>query len=266
MRNSIFIALSILLVVHSAAIVSRETTAHSKSQKEIIIHLPENLENQRHFFSREIKLALDSTVAWFENNGFKIEKGDVIDSAYVFETAESARIHCAKHFGIEKKNIPHTFSGTIDQKTLFLVTSEAYEKIFKELYSEEYWSMNEYRKLIIHELAHRVHAIIAKKLFGSEEGMGPRWFFEGLAIACAGQFASQNNDNNLTWKEIKMVIEKDARNLLEKPRYPIYKQIFKSLSTKISISWLIEHAGDENFINTLSKKFIKKEPGEKKLF
>jgi hypothetical protein len=117
--------------------------------------------------------------------------------------------------------------------------------------------MNEYRKLIIHELAHRVHAIIAKKIFGSEDGMGPRWFFEGLAIACAGQFASQHSDNNLTWKEIKMVIEKDARNLLEKPGYPIYKQIFKSLSTKISISWLIKHAGDEDFIYILSKKFIK---------
>jgi hypothetical protein len=260
MRDCIFIVLSILLIVHStaAASSSQETTGHSELQKEITIHLPEALENQRHFLSREIKLALDSTIAWFENNGFKIGKGDIIDSAYVFETAESARIHCAKHFGIEKKNIPHTFSGTTDQKTLFIVTSEAYEKIFKELYSEEYWSMNEYRKLIIHELAHRVHAIIAKKLFGSEDGMGPRWFFEGLAVECAGQFASQKSDNNLTWKEIKMVIEKDARNRLEKPRYPIYKQVFKSLSTKISISWLIKHAGDEDFIYILSKKFTKR--------
>jgi hypothetical protein len=259
MRYRTFITLSILLFISCAESSWRETNSNSKSQKEITINLPETLEYQRNFLSREIKLALDFTVTWFENNGFKIEKGGVIDSAYVFETVESARIHCANHFRIEKKNIPNTFSGTIDQKTLFVVTSETYEKIFNGLYDEKYWSMNEYRKLIIHELAHRVHAIIAKKVFGSEDGMGPRWFFEGLAIQCAGQFSSQDSDNNLTWEEIKIYIEKDARNLLEKPRYPIYCQIFKSLSTKISISWLIKHAGDEDFICTLSKKFKKNE-------
>ncbi len=79
--------------------------------------------------------------------------------------------------------------------------------------------------------------------------MGPRWFFEGLAIACASQFASPPAPA-LSWDELDELIAKDAAKPLS---YPFYGQMFRSLAAKFPVKTLVEHAGRAGFPSELRR-------------
>ena len=222
----------------------------------LTLQLESSLDLQRDVYQREIEAAIGEAMARFSEHGFALARREVLDSAYVFATRDSGRRQVAAHFGVAPEAIPETFFGTVDGKNLFIVAPDAYEQSFRELYGEETWSPQEHQKAIVHELIHRLHAMVAVERFATEEGMGPQWFFEGLAIRLSNQFApAPGTPEPLTWDEIAQLIEQDAAGQLRPPVYPIYGRIIRSLERRVPIRWMIEHAYDPDFVAQLGERY-----------
>ena len=136
----------------------------------------------------DIAAALDQVTAWFGQHELPVQRRELVDHAVVFADVADARRSLAAKLGGTPDQIPESFSGTVIERTLYVVAPAAYRATYQQLYPDHAWRPQEYRALIVHEVAHRAHALQATRLFGSEEGMGPGWFFEGLALVCAGQF------------------------------------------------------------------------------
>jgi len=213
------------------------------------LELPATLESERARYQSDLEVALDRVVAWFAENGLAVGRGELLASAVVFADLADAKRGLAKHYGMAEESIPDGFSGTVDGTTLFVVSRETYAKTWARLFPQHPWSDDSYRGLLTHELAHRAHALKATALFGSEEGMGPRWFFEGLAIACASQFADPPAPA-LTWDQLEELIAKDSAKPLS---YPFYGQMFRSVAASFPVKVLVERAGREGFPATIRR-------------
>lgn len=256
-KPRVFLILVTLVLPITFHPVSEGLTAPDslKTACDISIILPPSLEPQRGALTSEVHDAIDSTVSFFTRLGFKIGADSVIDTAYIFATVASARSHCATRFGVPETSVPNTFGGTVDGHVLLAASPGIYRGTFEKLYGTGQWNRNEYHKLLVHELAHRIHARIAVDLFGSEDGMGPRWFFEGLAIKCAGQFDTGARRRSLGADELRHYIEQDDLDSLPSPVYPIYRRMFDAAASQIPIHSLISHAGDSSFVTQLLQAF-----------
>jgi hypothetical protein len=247
----VVLAASVLSITLGPVFQALAASDSLKTAVHVSIILPPSLELRRSELTAEVNAAIDSAASFFARHGFSINADSVIDSAYIFATVAAARTHCAARFGVPEASVPKTFGGTVNGHILLAVAPAAYKAIFSKLYGAKKWSEDEYRKLLVHELAHRIHALIAVDLFGSEDGMGPRWFFEGLAIRCAGQFNGSARQRSLSRDELQRYIEQDGQDKLPSPIYPIYRRMFDAAASRVSIHWLISHAGDSNFVMQL---------------
>jgi len=173
----------------------------------------------------------------------------------LFADVAAAKRRLAKHFGVSEDKIPDGFSGTVDGKTLFIVARETYANTYARLYPDRPWSDRSFQDLIAHELAHRAQALKAKAIFGSEDGMGPRWFFEGLAITCASQFA-ENPGRMLSWEQMQDLIARDSKGILS---YPLYGQMFRSVVASFPVRWLVHRAGQKGFVDLLKTDYLPSE-------
>jgi hypothetical protein len=218
------------------------------------LHLPPALE--RKTLEREVRASVRQAKVWFRHEGLDVPHEEIITEVWVFDDRAVLRTALAARFGVEVASIPDGFAGTVDGSTLLVVTPELYRETFTQLYPGESWSADEHRMLMVHEIAHGVHARIARERFGTEDAMGPRWFFEGLAIDCAEQFpASGGVAAPLPWPTIVELIELDNQNAIPKPIYPTYARIFRSLRSRVPVGWLIEHAKDDDFLEQVGRAY-----------
>jgi len=130
--------------------------------------------------------------------------------------------------------LPKEFSACLEDKIFMSVSPELYSRIYPEAAGD-----TAFEKLIVHEMAHRLHVRI---LGGNEEAMGPIWFFEGFAVHAADQFPEQAMPREKIWKI--------ARNP-ERGSYRKYSSVFRHFLKYASIHELISHAGDKNFLEWL---------------
>lgn len=249
------LAASVLTISPGCASHVFAASGSLSSTVSIAIILPQEIEPIRARLSTEVKDAIDTAAAFFGRYGFGVDVDSVVDSAYIFATVESARLHCAARFGVPEEEVPTTFSGTVSGHVLLVVAPDVFKTIFANLYGEERWAENEYHKLLVHEVTHRIHALIAVELFGSEDGMGPRWFFEGLATASAGQFNESAKEPSLSRATLGRYIEADDQDKLPSPVYPIYRRMFDAAAQNAPVPWLISHAGDSTFVMQLLQLF-----------
>lgn len=130
--------------------------------------------------------------------------------------------------------IPKTFSAGIENEILFAVSPEIYLANY-----EDGREAGAYEKLIIHELAHRLHVRIVG---GDEERMGPIWFWEGFATYAADQFAQ--GKPGLSDADIWSIV--DAK---ERGSYKKYNVVFSHfLKAKgLSLSGYVKQAEDPGF-------------------
>lgn len=207
------------------------------------VTLPSALEAQRAAYEAEVAGALEDVTAWFTREGLPLPQGPVVKEVVVLGGAEEARRAIATRAGVPESQIPDGFSGTVDGDTLLIVDHEAYAATFHRLYPEEAWGEGEYRRLAAHEVAHRAHERVVVAKTGSSEGMGPRWFFEGLALACAGQFAA-SSPGTLSPPEVGALIARDAQHPLG---YPRYADMFRSVARRTPVKELVARAGSADF-------------------
>lgn len=204
--------------------------------------LPPSLEAGRAEYRREISRALDDVARFFRASGFEVAPMDLIDSVTLFEKTADARDYFVKTQGVPPEAIPGTFAGTVDGRTLYLVSRAAYQEIWKQLYPDWPWTDETYRGLIVHELAHRAHESIAISRLGSADAMGPPWFFEGLAVVCAGQFEATGP--LLEQEEIQRLVGGTSPPPVS---YPLYGRLVRSLAATFEMKALISRAAEAGF-------------------
>jgi|WetSurMetagenome_2_1015567.scaffolds.fasta_scaffold16007_4 hypothetical protein len=214
----------------------------SRRVRPLRFDLPVSLERERSSYAKEVTTALADVRDFFHTSGFEVSNEDLIDSVKVFESSPAAREYFAKEYGAPIESIPETFSGTVEGRTLFLVSREAYREIWRKLYPEWPWSEYNYRQLIVHEVAHRAHEEIAVANYGSADAMGPMWFFEGVAVTCAGQF--ETDEPPLSREEL---IEQIGGGHTPKVSYPLYGRIVRSLASAYGMKVLIAGASEPGF-------------------
>lgn len=208
--------------------------------------LPASLERERGSFERDVMTALDEVSSFFLSSGFGLPEPRIIDSVTVFESSSKAREYFVEAYGVPPESFPETFSGTVDGRRLFLISREAYEAIWRKLYPEWPWTDRSYHQLMVHELTHRAHEEVTRARYGSAEAMGPTWFFEGLAVTCAGQFDSDGPP--LSLEELK---EQVGSGNTPKISYPLYGRIVRSLAAKYGMEALIAGASEPGFPDEL---------------
>ena len=213
------------------------------------IQLAAKLEGERAVYEREIASALEDVAAFFQGAGFDLGAEGLIDSVIVFEETADAKEYFAKAFGAAPEDLPATFSGTVIGRSLYLVSREEYQAIWKQLYADWPWTSETYHGLIVHELAHRAHESIAIAQLGTADAMGPTWFFEGLAVACAEQFAGK--EPLMTREEIERQV---AGNTVPIVSYPLYGRLVRSLAGQFPLKMLIMRASEARFPSIMWEK------------
>jgi len=210
------------------------------------LDLPTALESQRDAYRADIAAALERVGGFFHTAGFDLAGDALVDSAVVFESTARARESLATLDGIPVATVPVTFSGTVEGRRLFLVSREAYRENWQALYSDWSWTDVTYRQLVVHELTHRAHEVVATSRYGSAEAMGPVWFFEGLAVACAGQF--DDGQPLMTRTEIENAV---GSGRMPPVSYPLYGRIVRALAREYGWQALIEGASRPGFPDAL---------------
>jgi len=208
--------------------------------------LPASLEPERAAYEADVTAATERVEAFFRSAGLDVPPGGLIDSATVFETTDAARAYLASEAGIPVESVPATFSGTVEGRLMFLVSRSAYHRTWDALYREWRWTEAEYRRLIVHELAHRAHEAVVTARFGTADAMGPAWFFEGLAVACAEQFEAPRPP--MTLDEVAAAV---GGGRTPPVSYPAYGRIVRSLARSVGWRALIEGAGNPGFPDAL---------------
>jgi len=246
-------------LVTAIVLVPRFAVAQGKAGADSVqIELPPNLESERASYREDILLAVGRVASWFTQQGFETRAEDLIDRAIVFGDIETAQAKVAEHFGVDPTAVPDSFSGTVDQKTLFVVTRDVYRKTYTRLYPDWPWDESQYQGLVAHEVAHRAHARVAVSLHGSEEAMGPTWFFEGLAILCAGNFEPREGEwPRLSWDQFMAYVREDGTKSLG---YPTYGRMIRSLVAAFPAKLLIERASDKDFPQSLEEGYAARNP------
>ena len=238
------LALGVLCL--AAACASSGPRPSARSDRVAQVTLPASLEKQRSAYERDIASALTQAAGCFESWGVARPDQPFIARVQLFESSAEARAHLAKTFGVSPDDIPASFAGTVDGTTLYLVGRDAYRTIWKQTYPDQPWSEKEYRRLVVHEAAHRVHEAIAIRDFGSSDAMGPGWFFEGLAVTCAGQF-----DTGGPLLDRAGIL---ALTSAEPPKasYPVYGRLVRSLAALHPMHQVIAAAARPDFPRNLA--------------
>lgn len=232
----------VMLLLAACKAPHRVHTISEGSAHSLRFELPGSLERERSSYEQDVTSALGDVSSFFLSSGFELPDPKLIDSVTVFESSVKARECLASTYGVPIESIPETFAGTVEGEKLFLVSRETYNVICRNLYPEWPQTEENYHRLIVHELAHRAHEAVAIALHGSSEAMGPSWFFEGLAVTCAGQFETDNPP--LTLDELQ---EQVGPGHTPEVSYPLYGRIVRSLEGKYGMKVLIERAAEPGF-------------------
>jgi len=241
-------AITLALPVAMTSMGCAPTTPSSRSGSTAPrLVLPAALESQRAQYEADVAWALGAVTGWFSEQGLQLPAGPVVKEVVVLGDTAEARRAVAARAGVPESQVPDSFSGTVDGEALLLVGREAYAATFQRMYPQELWSEGEYRRLAAHELAHRAHELVAISATGSSEGMGPRWFFEGLALACAGQFPT-SSPGGLSPSEVRALIDQDERKPVG---YPRYADMFRSVARTVPVKDLVARAGKPDFTATI---------------
>lgn len=237
------VVVSILAVASAPGLSVAGDSPQTVGAFPIALHLPAPLESERASYTADISASVDHVIAWFSERGFVLHRDDLVQTAIVFDDLGRARSELAKHFGVEASTVPDSFCGTVDQKILFVVSRDLYKGTYTRLYPEWPWTDQEYQGLIRHEVTHQAHSFIARSQLGSEEAMGPQWFFEGLAILCAGNFVREG-EQRMSWDELIGDVRRSEPKGLS---YTIYGYMIRSLAAAFPVKFLVEHAMEKGF-------------------
>lgn len=194
----------------------------------------------------DVRAAEQDVIACFKGYGLQPPHGRLVDSVTVFPSPAEARRRLAREHRLPLELIPPTFSGTVVGRALYLVGRDAYERLWRGFYPDQAWSERTYRQLIAHELTHKAHEDWALARFGTVEAMGPAWFYEGFAVACAGQFA--RGEAPMTPQALRAEVG-DGRT--PEGSYPTFGRVVRALAAHYGMKAVVEAAARPDFPDSL---------------
>jgi len=205
----------------------------------IPLSLPKSLEPRRAEFEADLIEAQKRLRTFAEKNGWAhLTERPFMHKAAIYD----AKVDYDNHlYEIEPslcgQSIPATYTAAIEKNMFFAVSPEICDSVFPQGREKD-----SYIKLILHELAHRLHVRLLKH---DEERMGPVWFYEGFAIYAADQYEAVAP--KLTESEITEIV-----NATKRGSYLQYRTVFYRFLAKHSLADLIKHAGDKDFTDWLT--------------
>lgn len=208
------------------------------SLSQIPLILPGSLENRRTEFRNYINSSIQNIKIFADKYGWiDLTEDRFMDSVMIFDNKSEFNIALLKLINAGTLiQLPETYCGALEKRTLIAVTPEIYTKVYPEGVE-----LNSYEKLLTHEIAHQLHIRI---LEGDENSMGPVWFYEGFAIFAADQFT--DSDIKLTKDEMAKIMLSEERN-----SYIKYNYIFRYFAKRFPLKELILKAKDESFSEEL---------------
>jgi hypothetical protein len=226
----------------------REAQSTPPQDLHLQIELPESQAGLRATYADLVHRAESQVAEFFRKAGFSVLPEELIDTVIVVDWTANGREQLAQRFAVTAAEIPETFSGTTVGRSLYLVTRERYRENWSTLYRDWAWTDTAYYQLVVHELTHRAHEAIALSQWGTADRMGPAWFFEGLAVMCAGQFDA--GAPALTQAEIDAQV---GGGRTPEVSYPLYGRLVRSLATTHGLKLLIESSSVTAFPDTMSE-------------
>jgi len=89
-------------------------------------------------------------------------------------------------------------------------------------------------------------------LFGTEDGMGPQWLFEGMAIEASGQLPTSEEElNKITGDDFNEFLQKADKEGLQAPVYVQYAKFYRYVRRFVSSKWIVENAGRPDVIDRI---------------
>ena len=195
---------------------------------------PNKLYPRRIELASKVVEAYSIVCRFADSNGWQAYMQEpLFTSIEIFETQEKLweRIRQSKE-SLEDYPPTDGLSAAICSCHLVAVTPEKYERIRPEYaHIDKAWT-----RLLAHEIVHQLHI----RLVGTEDKMGPKWFFEGFAMHAAGQ---RFGDHAIT--SIKEAIE--AMHAESRGSYAKYVAAFEFFLERIELSLMLQRAAEQDF-------------------
>lgn len=208
--------------------------------------LSKSLEPKRGEYRQNVIDAQKKLRAFAEANGWGgLTNEPFIKSVEIYDSKDGWDARLRQFYPKEApKVIPKTFSAAIEKDVFFAVSPAVYLANYPDGKDEP----RAFEKLVIHELAHRLHVRICK---GDESKMGPIWFWEGFAVYAADQL--NHNRPQLSEKQIWDIV--DAK---ERGSYRKYNVVFRHFLKRTTLPAYVKLAGEKDFMQWLKNSADKK--------
>lgn len=129
----------------------------------------------------------------------------------------------------------------IESRVLVAVSPEEYSRINPEYAANK----DDWTRLLAHEMVHRLHV---EALGGDEDAMGPTWFFEGFAMAGAGQ---KNIGAGIRFRSadeaLSAISEFSSAKTHAGGSYETYAAAFRFFMERLPLKELVRRAGRQGF-------------------
>lgn len=212
------------------------------------VSLPPKLEAQRDTYEADLGLAFATVNRFAAKHGWDVKAEDVVVDLEVFESQQALWRRLLELEGLpQDTKLPLTgLAATLEGGHLLAVSPGEYRRLHPE-YSrgDAAWA-----ELLAHELVHGLHAAILR---GNNKGMGPVWFYEGLAVVGAGQPFGLDRRFESDRAALGAVNHGADR---PKGSYATYAAVVRHFMRKIPLRELVRRAGDPGFEHWLAARQV----------
>lgn len=234
-----------------------EESSSVSAAEPFALDLSPELEPERQRYRAWIELAARQVTQWFSTQEIEVAQADLVRSAAILADRLEARRRHARLAGLQETEVSLHFSGALSKGALIALSPELSRERYHVQFQDYPWSDEEYTSVLAHEIAHAAHAQIAERRGEGSQGIGPRWFLEGLAVACGAQFDGEPKAL-LDDRKLEELIQRDARTPL---RLPTYGQMFRSVAARIPLPQLLDRAAKADFAPWLLASLREGSPG-----
>ncbi len=225
-----------------------ETALDPTSAESVASHmtLPEDVESRRAEYASAIVRGWEIVRSFADENGWAAQaEAPTFDRVEIFSTrADLWSAVLVIYDAPSDTPLPGTGPvAAIEGRILLSVTAEAYARAHP-VYAEAPESL---ARLYAHEMIHRLHV---RLLDGDDDAMGPRWFYEGLAVLGSGQDFDMGHVVYESAEEALAGARETAEPTLAYQRYAATLRYFLRHH---ALGTLVERAGDDGFEDWLSR-------------
>jgi hypothetical protein len=194
--------------------------------------LPSALEPRRDALAREVVAGHTITARFAAAHGWGARMTDLFRAVEIFASQGALWRRVLALNGLAPRPLPTKgLAGGVEKGLLVLVTPEEYRRVQPDYAAVD----GAYRRLIAHEVAHRLHVSILR---GDDDAMGPVWFYEGFAVVASGDLRTAPVTTAQAW---------EATQAKGPGSYRRYAAALRCFMGQVKIEQLVARAGRPDF-------------------